>query len=475
MERSGGIFRFWSPGTLRTQAFRIVLIYIFVYALSATSLVGFTYWNTERALNAQTDQAITTDLTNLSEQYQRLGMSGLIDTINNRPIQNGGGLYLLIDSSGQSVAGNLAEWPSQLVRDGNFVEFDYTRYIQGELVGRPARGRVFSLFAGNLHLLVARDVYERLLSKRLFTTTLPWSVGLMLLLGLIGGAFLSHNMLKRLDIINRTSAEIIAGDFSRRVPLTPARDEFDALAENLNRMLDRIERLMKGMREVVDSVAHDLRTPLNRLRNRLEQSQRRIKPDDPSAADLEAAVAETDRMIATFNALLLIAEADAGVARGAMSPLNLSAVVADVSELYAPLAEEKNIALTAAPAGIVTVEGNRSLVSQALANLIDNAIKYTPAGGAIAVSLAETPAGIDLTVADNGPGIPPEELTRVRERFVRLEKSRNSPGTGLGLSLVDAVARMHEARLTLADNAPGLKATVTFPRQPQRPGGKKSE
>ncbi len=463
----GSVFRPWAPGLLRTQAFRIVLIYVFVFAISATVLVGFTYWNTERSLDAQTDQIIEAEITGLAEQYQRLGVRGLADVVVNRSMHEGQSLYLLADNQGRPLAGNLDEWPQRVAHDGDFIEFDYERHVQGQLVSRRARGRAFTL-VGGLELLVARDVSERHLTRRLFTTTLPWSVGLMLLFGLVGGALLSRNMLARLDAINRTSAEIVAGDFSRRVPVTGAHDEFDELAENLNHMLERIERLMKGMRNVVDSVAHDLRTPLNRLRNRLEEAQRRLAPQDTYTGDLEAAIAETDRLIATFNDLLLIAEADAGAARGSMAHIELTAIVEDVAELYAPLAEEKNISLTAVPAGVVTTEGNRSLISQALANLVDNAIKYTPAGGHVAVVVAETPSGVDLVVADSGPGIPEEERERVLERFVRLESSRNSPGTGLGLSLVAAVARMHGARLTLADNGPGLKATISFPRTPQR-------
>jgi signal transduction histidine kinase len=287
----------------------------------------------------------------------------------------------------------------------------------------------------------------------------------MLLLGLVGGGLMSRNMLRRLDQINRTAADIIAGDLSRRVPVTRTHDEFDVLAESLNRMLDRIQRLMSGVREVTDSVAHDLRTPLTRLRNRLEDTLRHQGADSPQAGEIEAAMRETDQIITTFNALLLIAEADSGVMRGAMARIDLVPIADDMAELYAPLAEESGVTLEIKPAGATVIEGNSSLISQALANLIDNAIKYTPQGGHIAVSTTMTPQGADLTVADTGAGIPAEQRAHVIERFVRLESSRNSPGTGLGLSLVAAVARLHGARLTLDDNAPGLKATIHFPRR----------
>ena len=463
----GNLLSHWSPGILRTQAFRIVLIYVFVFAVSATTLVAFTYWYTERSLDAQTDQIVEAEITGLNEQYERLGLMGLVDVISNRSAHEGQGLYLLADTQGRTLAGNLIGWPHTVNKAGVFTEFKYDRHQQNELVTKNARGKAFVL-VGGFQLLVARDVDERDMTRKLFSTTLPWSVGLMLLFGLVGGALMSRRVLARLDSINRTSAEIAAGDFSRRVPLSPAHDEFDALAENLNRLFERIERLMKGMREVADSVAHDLRTPLNRLRNRLEEAQRHIDPQSNYAADLDSAIAEVDGLIATFNALLLIAEADSGAARGAMTKIDLSQVMADVAELYAPLAEEKTIALSVAPSGVLTIEGNRSLISQALANLIDNAIKYTPADGHIAISAKETPHGVDLTVADSGPGIPIADRARVVDRFVRLEESRNSPGTGLGLSLVAAVARLHNARLTLDDNNPGLKATVSFPRTVRR-------
>ncbi|HWX89325.1 MAG TPA: HAMP domain-containing sensor histidine kinase [Rhizomicrobium sp.] len=453
------------PGLLQTQAFRIVLVYVLLFALSVTALLFFTYWNTRRTLDDQTDQIIEADITGLNEQYQHFGLPGLVETVRLRSLHQGQALYLLADGLHHIVAGNLEFWPQvSQTAPGSMVEFDYERPVDGKMESRRARGRIFSL-AGDFVLLVAQDVHDRYLTERMFTTTLPWTVLLILLLGTAGGALVSRRMLRRLETINRTSGEIIAGDLTRRVPLNGSGDEFDALAENLNRMLDRIERLMKGLREVTDSVAHDLRTPLNRLRNRLEESVARLNDSGTQAGEIERAIAETDQLIGTFNALLLIAETDAGTTRAAMSALDLGSVAADVVELYEPLAEEKKLALTLAPGSAVAIEGNRSLIAQALANLVDNAIKYTPAGGKVRIRVAIAETGVDLSVTDSGPGISLADRPRVTERFVRLEASRNSPGTGLGLSLVAAVAHFHNAELVLEDNAPtGLKAVLRFPR-----------
>ena len=458
---------------LRTQAFRIVLAYLLLFAFSVTALLFFTYWNTRRALDDQTDQIIEAEITGLNEQYERLGVQGLAESVMNRQTHPGQALYILTDSAHRYLAGNLDSWPSITANPDNFVEFDYERRINGGSDTRRARGRIFPLQGRNFYLLVAQDVHDRDLIQRMFTTTLPWTVALILVFGMVGGGLMSRNMLRRLDSINRTSGEIVAGDLSRRVPLSGAQDEFDVLAVNLNRMLDRIERLMKGMREVTDSVAHDLRTPLNRLRQRLEQSQARLQAAGADASEIERAIADADQLIATFNALLLIAETDAGTARGSMSPLNLASVAADVSELYEPLAEERNIKLalvrpSGPHAGDAMIEGNRGLISQALANLVDNAIKYTPPGGHVTIRSGLGFQGVDLYVSDSGPGIPAEERPRVVERFVRLEASRNSPGTGLGLALVAAVAHFHNAELLLEDNEPGLKAILRFPRPAAR-------
>jgi signal transduction histidine kinase len=450
---------------IKTQAFRIVLVYVLLFAFSVAALLGFTYWNTRRTLDAQTDQIIAAEIIGLSEQYQHLGLHGLADTVRSRSLHGGQALYLLTDGLRRSITGNLDAWPQNVARTGSFIEFDYERPVDGHLETRRARGRVFAL-PGDFQLLVAQDMHDRYLTQRMFTTTLPWTVGLILLLGLLGGALMSRNMLRRLDAINRAAGEIMAGDLTRRVPVTGAADEFDMLAENLNRMLDRIERLMRGLREVTDSVAHDLRTPLNRLRNRLEEAAARLAAGSGDmTGEIERAIAETDKLIGTFNALLLIAETDAGTARGTMKPLDLASVAADVAELYEPLAEERAVTLVLEPAEPVMIEGNRSLIAQALANLVDNALKYTPPGGRAVIRVWVEDERVALSVADSGPGIPPEDRPRVVERFVRLEASRNSPGTGLGLSLVAAVAHFHNAELLLTDNEPtGLKAVLRFAR-----------
>ena len=450
---------------LRTQAFRIVLIYLALFALSATALVGFVYWNTARILDQQTDETIGVEVTGLVEQYQRQGLTGLTDVIIRRSIRGGQGLYLLAARDRKAIAGNLDGWPQVEFEPGGagFVEFNYERRIANDSELRRARGKIFKLPQG-LFLLVARDVHERHQIETLFTTLLPWSVGLMIAMGLAGGLFVSRRFLARLDVINRTSRDIIGGDLSKRVPMTRAGDEFDDLAGHLNRMLDRIERLLRGMREVSDNVAHDLRSPLNRLRARLEHAHRNEPSDTEAARDIEAAISETDNLMSTFNSLLLIAEAEAGSVRETMEEFDLRDIIVDIGDLYAPVAEEKGLRLEVRAASGAVIRGNRNLVSQALANLVDNAIKYTPQGGSISVSLEHGALGPAIVVADSGPGIPAADRPRVTERFVRLESSRHSPGTGLGLSLVAAVARLHDAEFELQDNAPGLRAGLRFRR-----------
>lgn len=448
---------------LGTQSFRIVAVYLAIFALSATALLGFVYWNTTLVLDRETDETIRAEVTGLVEQYQRLGLPALTDAIVNRTGRGEQGIYVLARADRRLIAGNLDSWPRLTLTDDGFAEFEFERRVGGQPELHQARGRLFTLSQGFL-LLVARDVEDQRALERLLGNALRWSIALVIILGLLGGVLVSRNVLRRLEAINKTSQQIVAGDFSKRVPVTANGDEFDDLSRHLNRMLDRIERLMRGMREVSDNVAHDLRSPLNRLRSRLEHVSRHRIVDVEMRQDIEAAVEETDRLIGTFNALLLIAEAEAGSVRESMDDLDLPGAIEGIGELYEPVAEEKGVRLIVRQsARPVTISGNRNLISQALANLVDNAIKYSPPGSEVVVALRHDTDGARLVVADNGPGVPAEERTRVLERFVRLESSRNSPGTGLGLSLVSAVARLHNAELTLHDNKPGLRAELRFP------------
>ena len=291
-----------------------------------------------------------------------------------------------------------------------------------------------------------------------------WSVGLMLVLALVSGFFISHRVLRRMEGVTDASRAIMGGDLSERIPVTGNGDEFDRLAISLNEMLGRIEALMAGLKEVSDNVAHDLKTPLTRMRNRVEGALRQDGSDPAAARDaLETTLDECDGLIETFNALLSIARAEAGEG-GEAERFDAAQMVRDLGELYEPVAEDAGIVLTVKAPESLTIEANRHLLGQALSNLIDNALKY--AGGeeaAIMIGLEKTAAGVELSVGDNGPGIPETDRARVLERFVRLDASRSVPGTGLGLSLVSAIADLHRARLVLEDNAPGLRVSILFP------------
>jgi signal transduction histidine kinase len=274
---------------------------------------------------------------------------------------------------------------------------------------------------------------------------------------------MSRDMRRRLEAINRTTLRIMSGDLHERIPVTGSDDEFDQLSVNLNNMLQQIDRLLLAMREVTDNVAHDLRSPLTRLKSRLEVALLTPKSSEQYRQAIEQTVQETDNILTTFNALLSIAQAEGGAARGDMEPIDMSMLCAAVAELYEPVAETRHLSLTTALADSAPITGNRHLLSQAIANLVDNAIKYSTSGGSITLSVGVAGDAVEVVVADRGPGIPEVDRERVLQRFVRLEQSRTTPGNGLGLSLVTAVMTLHDASLVLDDNQPGLKAILRLP------------
>ncbi len=446
---------------LRSSSFRLALMYMSLFGFSALVLLGFLYWSMEGFMENQTEETINAEILGLGERYDLLGLSGLLHIINERIAkdESGSSLYLLADMEFNPLAGNLESWPLALRTDGGWLKILLESPSQGKNIRAMAR---HIPLRGDFHLLVGRDDKERSKVERLIFKSLGWGFALTLVLGVVGGMLMSRGMLRRLDVINRASREIMRGNLARRIPVKGTSDEFDQLIVNLNEMLDRIEGLMAGIRQVSDNIAHDLRSPLNRLRARLEVTLFQ-KPDvDTYKEAIEQAIVSTDALIATFNALLKIAQAEAGLTPRDLRRLNLRHIAADVVDLYAPVAEERGLALTTDLKQNVMVSGERHLLSQALANLLDNALKYTPAGGRVRIRLTTQKGKAYLVVSDTGPGIPPESREAVLQRFHRLESSRNAPGSGLGLSLTAAVTKLHHGHILLEDNGPGLRVVLIF-------------
>jgi len=448
---------------LRSSTLRLSIIHMAAFGLSVLVLLWFIYSSTAGFMERQTDETINAEIQGLAEQYSQLGLTGLIRVIKSRVAKDKAGqsVYLLTDWKFNPLAGNLGEWPK--FRDTGSGWSDATLEDTENFEPRRVRMRYF-LLPGNFHLVVGRDVSERVKVERLIIDALVWGLAITVVLGGAGGILTSRWMLKRIDVINRASREIMNGDLSRRIPNRGTGDEFDRLAESLNAMLDQIVRLMDGVRQVSNNIAHDLRGPLNRIRSGLEISLPNATTTEEFRNVIEHTIASIDNLLQIFNALLTIAQAESGTRRQDFEDTDLTALAADVAELYEPLAEEKDLSLDVSLTRGVTVPGNRHLLSQALANLLDNAVKYTPAGGRLILSLTTPATGPELAVADSGPGIPAADRDRVLERFARLESSRNTPGSGLGLSLVAAVAGLHRAELRLEDNHPGLRVVLAFGR-----------
>jgi signal transduction histidine kinase len=455
---------------LRTTAFKLTLVYLGIFVLFAASLLAYFALNTRRLITEQITATVNGEVNGLSEQYGQGGLRRLVIVVDVRSRRPGSSLYLVTTPSGEGLAGNVGSLEPGVLDHPGWLETNYHRLEAPEGAEHRALVRVVQL-PGGFHLLVGRDLDER---ERLFGIVVnagQWSLALVIVLGLIGGFFVSRRVLSRIDAMTGTAQTIMAGDLSGRLPVAGTGDELDRLADNVNAMLERIEALMRGLKEVSDNIAHDLKTPLTRLRNRCEQALRSATGEASYRAALESTIAESDDLIRTFDALLMIARAESGQARDNMTEFDASEIARDVGELYEPVADEKGIVLKIDAPAAAPVRGNRELVSQALANLIDNAIKYAgPSGRAngapaeIVVRAGNDGERIAISVADRGPGIPDVDRGRAVQRFVRLEQSRSEPGSGLGLSLASAVARLHGGELKLEDNHPGLRTTIALPR-----------
>jgi signal transduction histidine kinase len=460
---------------IRTTAFRLTLVYLFLFALFAASLLGYFAWNTRRLITEQITGTVNAETGEISDIFARRGLRGLVFTIENRALRPGANLYLVTTTNGQAIAGNVGSLAPGVMGSSGWSETAYRRLDDQDNTDHRALVRVTELTSG-FRLLIGRDLEER---RRLFgivAKAAQWSVLIVIVLGLGGGIFVARRVLRRIDAMTGTAQRIMAGDLSGRLPVGRSGDELDRLAENLNAMLERIEALMVGLKEVSDNIAHDLKTPLTRLRNRAEEALAKSSNEVEYRSALERTIEESDGLIRTFNALLMIARAESGQARDNMTNFDAADVANGIHELYEPLAEDDDMMLhvKTSPAPL---HGNRELISQALANLVENAIKYgKPAPAAMPLG-ADATAGsreiliearrdrdsVLLSVTDHGAGIPEADRGHAVERFVRLEASRTLPGSGLGLSLASAVATLHGGDLRLGDANPGLRATLAIP------------
>ena len=453
-----------SPTSLfRSRIFQVALVYLFFFSATVGLIGWVTYDIAQESVSRQIDATIDAEITGLAEQYNQRGLRGLVEVIGQRASSAEGtrALYLLAGRGNRILAGNLDRWPDETPDSRGWITFELPR-TAGDGGGKDlGRARVF---AGNgFFLLVGHNERERAWVKTTILWTLVVSLAAAIAISLLGAVLISRVLLRRIDAINATSRDIMAGDLSQRVPASGRGDEFDSLASNLNAMLDRIETLITGIKQVSDNIAHDLRSPLARLRSRLEVTL--MEPPDAESyrAALEKTIAEADSLLGTFNALLSIAQAESGAQRRNFTLVDLSAGALDAAELYEPVAEEKGLHLTLQVTQGIQLRGDQHLLFQALVNLLDNAIKFSPAAGTIAVTLRRDGPFAALCVADQGPGIPAELRGRALERFFRLEESRSTPGSGLGLSLVAAVAALHDGEILLEDNRPGLRAVLRLP------------
>jgi signal transduction histidine kinase len=451
----------------RTTAVKLSLTYLVAFTIFVLFLVGYISHATSNLLTEQLREAVDAEVRGLRNQYDVGGMQRVafaIDSLSRRP---GAGLYVLADASGNLLVGNVSDIPTWVLDAANeqLRPVDYTRSDdEGVRTHHVALVRVFTLDNG-FRVLVGRDVGERERFRGIIRQAFRAIIIVMILLGGITWWFVSRRVLKRIDQVTATSQRIVAGDLSGRLPVAGTGDEFDRLAESLNGMLTRIDELMRGLKEVSDNIAHDLKTPLTRMRNRVEGALAGASDVDAYRGALERTIDECDGLIKTFDALLTIARVESGNRPVTMERLDAAGIAAEVAELYEPVAEEEGVALSlqTEPAEIV---GSRELLAQALANLVDNALKYGRAAdrpAEIRLSVRRIGTEVALSVADNGPGIPAADRERVLGRFVRLEASRSAPGSGLGLALVAAIAHQHGAHLRLDDAAPGLMVTLSLP------------
>jgi signal transduction histidine kinase len=453
---------------IRTTAFKIIAVYLIIFALFSAAVIAYLARHTQNLVVSQITETIEAEMQSLQDHFLVGGINRLVDVVEARARQPGSNLYLVTTYAGTAIVGNVQIATGTLDRPG-WSEISYRRAEEPDVTHESRALVRVAVLPGGFRLLVGRDFEERDRLRQILAAPARWALLVIVVMGIAGALFIARRVLKRIDGMTATSDSIMAGDLSGRLAVAGSGDEFDRLANSLNAMLDRIEGLMAGVKHVSDNIAHDLKTPLTRLRNQAEEALRSSRSEGEYRAALEATLEESDSLIRTFDALLMIARAEVGEVRSHMVDFDVAEAARSVAELYEPLAEDKELTLRVDARGPLVVHGNRELIGQALANLVDNAIKHGDtvacSAGEVHVSAREDKGRALITVSDRGPGIAAKDRERVLERFVRLEASRSRPGAGLGLSLAAAVARLHGGELLLEDNAPGLRATLAIPAQ----------
>lgn len=449
------------PRFLRSTASRLALVFAGLFMAAALLLAGLLWWNTTGYLDRETDAVIAADTRAIGDRLRDFGLPGAVQTMNERIAADtdNRGIYLLTDPRLRPLGGNVDAWPLKVGPRPGWYEV--------ELVHRNRLHMTRLLHVtlpGNFQLLVGRDVQDRVEIRNLFLRGLVWAGVAALAFAFFGAWLIRRAVERRIEGINRTATAIVQGDLARRVPIRDTDDEFDQLVATINRMLDQIQQLIEGVRNVSNAIAHDLRTPLAEARARLEGLLRQPADAEASQDGIAATIADIDRLIGVFNALLRLAELETGLRRAGFAQVDVAALVDDVAELYGPAAEAKGLRLEGHAEAGLSLQGDRQLLAQAVGNLLDNAVKYTPAGGSIRL---QAEAGADgrilISVADTGPGIPEDQRSKAVQRFYRGDASRHAEGVGLGLSLVEAVARLHGGELRLDGNNPGLVAVLALP------------
>ena len=455
------------PRLLRTANFRLTVFYAGSFSLSVLALFAIVAWSTTQFMKRQIDITVSNEIVEILADSGGGGNDpdSLAGTVRQMAHSAAGVSYLLQDRNGSVIAGNM---PAMEPREGLILlahtpsryrprrRFDHNDGLRGRGVILPQGDYLFVALSdaelGEMQTVIAQGFLAGLAAT--------------IVLAVLGGLATSSGLLRRIEAISRTSREIMAGDLGRRIALRGRDDEFDHLAMSLNAMLDRIQALMSGLQQISNDIAHDLRTPLSRMRQRLELALRREHTVAGLQTAMTASMADSDAILHTFAALLRVAQIEAGSRRAGFETVALSTLLDDLVETYMPVAEERSQRMEQDVATGLQVRGDRELLAQAVSNLIENAIHHAPPGARLKVSGEQLADTVRIVIEDDGPGIPPEYRAKVLQRFYRLESSRTTPGQGLGLSLVQAIADLHDAKLLLEDNQPGLRCVLRFPGLP---------